>query len=112
MIEKRERVQGTLPVSDGALGIGRAAVTAGIGHDQCVVAGQLVATGVHPVFVAAGAAVQKQERSARAVDLVKHFNAVERHGSRLHNGILAPGGERNKLVDARAIIYIPATARS
>jgi hypothetical protein len=65
--------------------IGAPAVAARIGFDERVLASEFVATGVGPIFLAAIAAMQKQQRLSRAFSFVIHLNAVEVNAFGLHS---------------------------
>jgi hypothetical protein len=62
MIEQAQRVQRTLAMGNRIARIGAPTVAARVGFDDGIFTDELVATGVGPVFLAACAAMQKQER--------------------------------------------------
>ena len=94
MIQQSERIQRTLAVGDRPGRICGPAVTTRVGFDERVFTRKLVASGMGPVFQAAGAAVKKHERLSCAFSFVIHFNAVQRNALACHGGII--GGEHVK----------------
>ena len=102
MIEQGQGVPSTLSMRNLLAGVGRSTVTACIGHDERIFTHELVATGMRPIIVAAGAAMKKQERLSRALPLVIHFDVAELDRFVLHDAaIMAAGGETNNLGNAR-----------
>jgi len=90
--------------------IGGPAVTACVGLDEHVIAGELFAPGVNPIFLAACAAMKKKEWLSGAFSLVIHPDIVNLDAFSLHARIMAVGGERNNLVNGRDKMHDPLTA--
>src|SRR6516162_6317147 len=85
MVEERERVQRTLPVGKlfgqfAPVGNSRATVATGIGKDELILALEVLASGVDPVGVASGAAVEEKQRCALSTKLVVEGGAVGGNG--------------------------------
>jgi hypothetical protein len=80
MIEQRKHVQGTLPVSDGSRGVAGPAVAARVWLDELVFTHQAIAAGMGPMFLAATATVQQQQRFSSAFYFVVHTYAVHLQG--------------------------------
>jgi hypothetical protein len=70
-------------------------VAARIGFDERIFTDEMVATGMGPVFLAARAAMQKQERLSRAFSFVIHLNAVQLNAFGFHD-LNYPGGKAKK----------------
>ena len=51
-----------------------------VGRNQTVFSQQLFAPDINPIVVASGAAVQQQQRLARALDFVAKLSAVQVYG--------------------------------
>ena len=60
MVEESEGVERALPMCNGSLRIVRSTVTASIGLDHGIFMRESLCTGMNPVFVTSGAAMQKQ----------------------------------------------------
>jgi hypothetical protein len=80
MIEQGQGVERALAMRQCLWRIGGPAMTAGVGRDELVLAHQLIASGIGPIAMTAGAAMQQQERRAGAVDRVMQVDAVHLHG--------------------------------
>ena len=80
MIEQGQGVERALAMSQRFCWIGGLAMTAGVRRDQLVLAQQLIASGISPIAMTSGAAMQQQERRAGAIDRVMQVDAVQLHG--------------------------------
>jgi hypothetical protein len=99
MVEESKHVQCALAMCDGLLRVGGVAMAAGIWQDERIFAQELIAASVNPIFVAASAAVEEQERFSGSLRFVIDVDAVQldRISSWFHRHWTFLGRARSKL---------------